>query len=107
MNSQIDLQGASGAVYRYRLANPARPNIGGGGNFVYVRDAEGEPVVIFAGETDSLAAGGLERWDEAVSRHGATHVFTRLNVSAATRTRELGDLLPALDPVMNEAGAAS
>ena len=101
MHSQIDLRGASGALYRYRQANPSRPNVAGGGNYVYVREAGGSPEVVYAGETDSLA-GGFERWEEAVRKHGATHVFTRLNVSGATRSQELGDLIPALGPVMND-----
>lgn len=105
MNSQIDLRGASGAVYRYRLSNPVRPNVAGGGNYVFVRDCDGEPHVVYAGETDSFITGGFERWEEAVNRHGATHVFTRLNVSGATRCQELDDLIPALEPVMNEGAA--
>jgi hypothetical protein len=102
MNSQIDLCGASGTIYRYRIANPVRPNIAGSGNFVYVRDEDGAAQVVFAGETDSLALDSLLRWDEAVRQHGATHLFMRLNVSGATRACELSDLLPALDPVMNQ-----
>jgi hypothetical protein len=107
MNSQIDLCGASGTVYRYRIANPVRPNIAGSGNFVYVRDEGGTPHVVYAGETDSLAADSLLRWDEAVRRYGATHLFMRLNVSGATRASELQDILPALDPVMNHHAQAA
>ena len=107
MNSQIDLRGVSGTVYRYRIANPKRPNIAGSGNFVYVRDEDGEPQVLYMGETDSLAADSLLRWDEAVRQYGATHIFMRLNVSGATRASELGDLLPELDPVMNQHARAA
>jgi hypothetical protein len=107
MNSQIDLRGASGALYRYRQANPVRPNIAGGGNFIYVRAAEGTAVVVYAGETDSFFNGGFERWDEAVRQHGATHVFTRLNVSGARRSQELDDILPVLGPVMNDGVSAN
>jgi hypothetical protein len=107
MNSQIDLRGASGTVYRYRIANPMRPNIAGSGNFLYVRDEDGSPQVLYAGETDSLAADCILRWDEAVREHGATHLFMRLNVSGATRATELSDLLPELDPVMNQRAQAA
>ncbi len=107
MDTQIDLRGVSGTVYRYRIANPTRPNIAGSGNFVYVRDAEGSPQVVYAGETDSLALESLLRWDEAVRQYGATHIFMRLNVSGATRATELGDLLPVLEPVMNQRARAA
>jgi hypothetical protein len=105
MNVQIDLRGASGALYRYRMDNPARPANAAGGNFVYVRETPQETQVLFAGETDSLARADFERWGQAVAEHGATHLFTRLNVSLADRSRELEDLIAALEPVMNRSSA--
>jgi hypothetical protein len=107
MNVQIDLRGASGALYRYRLDDPMRPANAAGGNFVYVRQTRTETEVLFAGETDSLARADLERWRKAVTEHGATHLFSRLNVSLAARSDELEDLIGALKPVMNEDGPRS
>lgn len=102
MDGQIDLRGASGAAYRYRLENPKRPSNAVGANYVYVREGEHGPQVLYAGQTDGLAHAEFEHWAEAVSNYGATHLFTRLNVSGATRTQELNDLIGGLKPVMNE-----
>jgi hypothetical protein len=106
MNDQIDLRGASGAVYRYRLDNPAWPENAAGGEFVYVRQAQHGPQVLYAGHTDCLARANRERWHEAVAEYGATHLYTRLHVSCAARIQELEDLIAALRPVMNEDLAA-
>ena len=81
MKPYIELKGASGAVYRYKLADDADPRTTIAGNFVYL-DAKG--AVVFAGEANNLI-GANARWSEAVTRHGATHLYTRLNVSGASR----------------------
>ena len=106
MNDQIDLRGASGAVYRYRLDNPSRPANAAGGAFVYVREAQQGPQVVYAGHTDCLARAEFERWQEAVADHGATHLYTRLHVSSAGRVQELEDLIAGVRPVMNGKPAA-
>jgi hypothetical protein len=106
MNDQIDLRGVSGAVYRFRLDNPAWPENVAGGIFVYVRQAQQGSQVVYAGHTDCLARANRERWQEAVADHGATHLYTRLHVSRSARTQELDDLIAALKPVMNEDPAA-
>ena len=41
-----------------------------------------------------------------MSRHGATHLFFRLNVAGAARDRELADIVAGCSPVMNEAAVA-
>jgi hypothetical protein len=107
MNDQIDLRGASGAIYRYRLDNPSRPANAAGGVFVYVRQAQHGPQVVYASHTDCLARADLERWQEAIADYGATHLYTRLHVSCAGRTQELEDLVAGLRPVMNERPAAA
>lgn len=101
MNSQIDLRGASGAVYRYREDDPVRPANSAGGVFVYVRQTPEEVEVLYAGQTDSLARADFDQWQRAVAEFGATHLFTRLHVSSAARSQELDDILGALKPVMN------
>ncbi|WP_425998990.1 hypothetical protein [Caulobacter sp. DWR1-3-2b1] len=97
MKQYIELKGASGAIYRYKLAEDADPRTTIAGNFIYL-DAKG--VVVFAGEANNLI-GATARWSEAQSRHGATTMYTRLNVSGASRAEEHTDLVTALDPVMN------
>ncbi|HET9159102.1 MAG TPA: hypothetical protein VFN88_00685 [Caulobacteraceae bacterium] len=106
MKEQIEFRGASGAAYRFRLAENGDPKTTISGNFIYVRDAEAKPEVVYAGATTNLASGVREKWDEAVKNHGATHIYTRLNIAGAARAQELSDLVDALHPVMNEGGAS-
>lgn len=74
-----------------------------GGGYVYVKLDGATPVILFAGETDNLFMGAVDRWSEATSKHGATHLYTRLNVSGQTRRDELRDILRAHRPSMNPA----
>ncbi len=99
MKPYIELKGASGAVYRYKLAENGEPGTTIAGNFVYV-DAKG--LVVFAGQANNLVD-AKARWSEASARHGATCLYTRLNVSGASRADEYSDLVIALQPVMNQA----
>lgn len=100
MKEQIDLTGASGEVYRYRLAAEATGLPRMAGNFVFVRNEVGGPTVVFVGENNDLT-GAHARWDEARAGFGATHVYTRLNISRAIRAHELDDLVGRYAPAMN------
>jgi hypothetical protein len=93
----IDLQGASGAVYRYKLAEDRDPRTTIAGNYIFV-DAGG--TVVYAGEANNLHGAG-NRFPEAAQKHKAEYLYTRLNVSGASRADELQDILTALKPVMN------
>jgi hypothetical protein len=106
VKEQIEFRGASGAAYRFRLAENGDPKTTISGNFIYVRAAAPQPEVVYAGATTNLASGVREKWDEAVKDHGATHIYTRLNIASAARDQELSDIVEALHPVMNEGGAA-
>lgn len=97
MKQYIDLQGASGAVYRYKLAEDRDPRTTIAGNFVFV-DAHG--TIIYAGEANNLHGAG-NRFPEAALKHKAEHLYTRLNVSGASRSDELQDIIAAVKPVMN------
>lgn len=105
MKDQIEYKGASGAAYRFRLAENGDPKTTISGNFIYVREGDSPATVIYAGATNNLASGVRERWEEAVREHGATHIYTRLNVASAARAQELEDLVAGLHPVMNTAPA--
>ncbi|PVM84116.1 hypothetical protein DDF62_24280 [Caulobacter radicis] len=101
MKPYIDLKGASGAVYRYKLAEDRDPRTTIAGNYLYV-NAEG--VVVFAGEANNLHD-STRGFSEAADKHGAEHLYIRLNVSGAARADELADLLAELSPVGNPAQA--
>jgi len=100
MNSYIDLRGASGAVYRYTLAENAKPRTAVSGTFVYIKAGKPQPQVLYAGQTLNLSEGAPELWPQA-KEQGATHLFTRLNVASAAREAELADLLAVETPPMN------
>jgi len=93
----IDLKGASGAVYRYKLAEDRDPRTTIAGNYLYL-NAEGD--VVFAGEANNLHD-STRGFSEAAEKHAAEYLYVRLNVSGAARADELADLLAALSPVGN------
>jgi len=98
MNAFIDLQGASGATYRFRLWPEGASHLPIAGNYVFVRgDATGVKVVL-AGLTNDLSTCRKE-FRKAASRK-ATHVYTRLNVSRATRNAEHEDLVAGYKPAL-------
>jgi hypothetical protein len=97
----IDLKGASGATYRFMRARMDRPLSPMGGNFVYAR-GEGESCeIVFLGEAPNLMTGARALWERAVEEHGASELFTRLNVTERVRRHEQGDILSSFTPPMN------
>jgi hypothetical protein len=89
MRDFIDLPGASGASYRFRLWPEGASHLPIAGNFAYIAADDGFAVVVL-GESGNLseARAGFAR----ATRKGATHVYTRLNVARATRRAEHADL---------------
>jgi hypothetical protein len=86
----IDLEGVSGARYRFRLWPEGAAHIPTGGNFAFVRMDAAQFTVLSVGETNDLST-VRSAWSEA-RRLGATHVFTRLNVARAVRRAEHEDI---------------
>lgn len=86
----IDLQGASGSSYRFRLlaADAFQPPIAG--NYVFVRKDGGRPKVLLIGESGDLSKVQKDR--KALAPQGAHHLYVRLNISRATRAAEHEDL---------------
>ena len=97
----IDLKGASGATYRFMKSERDQILSPMGGNFVYARDLDGGCEVVFVGEAPSLMTGARARWEQAVRDHGASQLFTRLNVTERVRRLEQGDILSRITPPMN------
>lgn len=99
VQDHVDLKGASGAVYRFRLiADPNRLPISAG-NFTYVRWRGSTPQVMCCGAVNSLVE-AVRQWDLAVRSHGAEGLYIRLNVARSTRTDEHRDLIERLRPPM-------
>jgi hypothetical protein len=103
VKDQIDCQVASGAHYRFALFKDGRPLSPMGGNYLFVRETDDGTQVLYCAEADNLSVHARERWAEAEQRHGATALYTRLNVSSGVRKRENAELLEAYSPPMNAA----
>ena len=111
MRDIIDVKGASGVFYRFTRFRNGNPLSAMGGNFIYAKQGEEGPHVIFAGEAQNLLTDSRVWWDRAVRDHAAVDLFTRLNISERTRRQEHADILAADAPAMNrildsEAGSA-
>lgn len=93
MKDFVDLRGASGAEYRFRIWPEGAAHVPTAGNYVCLREeADGFAVLLVGVTTDlSRARDALA----SVAQQGATHVFTRLNVARAVRTAEHLDLAAA------------
>jgi hypothetical protein len=100
MRDLIDVKGASGAIYRFSLFRDGRPLSPMGGNFLYVREAGEGYEIVYAGESQNLLTDARVRWDEAVAKHRAGHLFTRLNITERTRQLEHADIIAGLLPEM-------
>jgi hypothetical protein len=91
MREFIDLQGASGAAYRFRLWPADAPHQPIAGNYVCVRAERDGYEIVSVGETLDLSQvrGKLTKR----VRDATTQIYTRLNVARAIRTAEHEDLL--------------
>lgn len=93
MKEFIDLEGASGATYRFRLWPEGAPHQPIAGNYVCVRPAPGEPgghVVAHVATSTDLSRARAEL--PKALRGAGVLVYTRLNVSRAIREAEHEDL---------------
>lgn len=100
MHDFIDLRGASGADYRFRVWRDGASHLPVAGNFVIVKaGAENEAVtVLMVGVTNDLSRARLDL--AKVAERGATHVYTRLNVARTVRTAEHQDLVAGCKPAV-------
>lgn len=93
----MDLRGASGATYRFRVWPPNADHFSAAGNFVFLKKTPRGFGVLLVGSTHDLA---LLRAELKASGLAASHVLTRLNVARAVRHAEHSDLVAAYKPVM-------
>lgn len=90
MNDFIDLKGASGASYRFRLWPEGAAHQPIAGNFALVKEDGDSFTIVGVGETLDLSQLRLEL-PKAATRN-VTHIYTRLNVARAIRVAEHEDL---------------
>jgi hypothetical protein len=104
MKEFLDLKGASGAEYRFRVWPEGAQHLPIAGNYVFLRLEEEGFKVLLVGATNDLSQVRAE-WPK-VARRGATHVFTRLNVARAVRLAEHEDLVASYKPALVSEGAS-
>ena len=84
----IDISGASGATYRFRIWPEGGGHLPVAGNFVVVREARYPVDVVVIGVTNDLS----RAWSAAAAKD-EDRVYTRLNVARATREAEHDDMV--------------
>lgn len=91
MRDIIELRGASGATYRFRLWPQGGSHPTAGGHYAFVREKPAGFDVVSVASVEDLSVTRSQHEAAAVEQ-GATHLFTRLNVSWASRETELQDM---------------
>lgn len=92
MKDLLDIEGASGALYRFRVHDTDRELPATAGNYLFIR-RDGEAIqVVGCGEAQSLMS-ARPLWAEAVAEHGAEKLYLRLNVARAHRVGEHEDIV--------------
>jgi hypothetical protein len=91
MKDFIDLQGASGATYRFRLCPDGASHQPIAGNYVCVRAKGAVFEIISLGETFDLSESRSALPKKG--RAATTHVYTRFNVARTRRFAEHEDLV--------------
>jgi hypothetical protein len=99
MQSFIDLEGASGATYRFQRVDDIAHLPAIAGNFVYVRSDGPKPAVVCCGVCETLLR-AREAWPAAQRDHGAEAIYVRKNVSWKVREAEHNDILGRQRPAL-------
>lgn len=103
MREFVDLRGASGTFYRFRLwpEGGAHPPIAG--NYIVLREEAGVVKVLLAGITSDLSQAVAES-KKAMAKTPEARLYTRLNVARAVRTAEHEDIVAEHKPAVLSAG---
>ena len=100
MREFVDLRGASGTFYRFRLwpEGGAHPPIAG--NYIVLREEPSGLKVLLAGVTGDLSQAANE-CRKVLAKDSAARLYTRLNVARALRTAEHEDIVAEHKPQVN------
>jgi hypothetical protein len=90
----VDLQGASGASYRFRLWPDGKAHLPVAGNYIVVRETASNFTIIATDVSDDLSV-VRQNLEPSLKDQPGVQIYTRLNVSRATRTTENEDILAA------------
>ena len=99
MQNFIDLEGASGATYRFQRVDNLSNLPAIAGNFVYVQNDGPNPVVVCCG-TDETLLRAANRWPAAQQSHQAKAMYVRKNVSWKVRASEHQDIVERHRPAI-------
>jgi hypothetical protein len=91
MNEFVDLKGASGTAYRFRLLPEGVEHLRIAGNYAFLKARAGGFTVVQVGATSDLSQARSQLPPE--ERPRGVHLYTRLNVARATREAEHEDLI--------------
>lgn len=91
MREIIELRGASGTAYRFRLWPQGAAHPTAGGHYAFVRETPAGFDVVAVAAVEDLSVTRANH-EAAAIQQGATHLFTRLNVSWTTREAEVQDM---------------
>lgn len=92
MQGFIDLEGASGATYRFHRVEDLSNLPAIAGNFAYVQGDGPKPVLVCCGTDETLLKAAV-RWPSAQQTHRATAIYVRKNVSWKVRALEHDDIV--------------
>jgi len=103
MREFVDLRGASGTFYRFRLwpEGGAHPPIAG--NYIVLREDASGLKVLLAGVTSDLSQAAAEA-RKTLLKDGEARLYTRLNVARALRSTEHEDIVAEHKPPVLSAG---
>jgi hypothetical protein len=96
MQDFLDLKGASGALYRFRLWPEGASHLPIAGNYVVIQETAAGFKVLAVGASMNLSV--ARGAGPGRARRKAVHFYTRLNVSRAARTSEHEDLVAQYKP---------
>jgi len=95
----IDIAGASGATYRFRLVPAPDRLAASAGNFAFLRAAPDHEALVCIGTALSLSD-AANAWKVAVDRHQANAIYVRLNIARDVRLYEHRDISERHAPIM-------
>ena len=97
MNPFIDIAGAAGAIYRFRLVDDPTLMPSEAGNFMIVRGVGDDRRIVCCGTALSLV-GAAPTWEARPMKHASDGLYVRLNVSRSARRAEHDDIVGLCQP---------
>jgi hypothetical protein len=103
MREFVDLRGASGTFYRFRLWPEGGAHPPMAGNYMVLLDRDGVYEALLAGVTADLSRAADEA-RKVLAKSADARLYTRLNVARAVRMAEHEDIVAAYQPQAVSAG---